>query len=227
MSDKQQPNHELLEEAIHAFKRMSVPERPLDAELFARLGIRQGGLPQPTGIPIPSKRSCHMHLVVCSTAAAVLLFGGLALFLLNRSSPEPVQVGAIASPDSLGDVAGQPPPGSKKSERLSLPPLTDRVAESQVIVVATGLDSAPAPPPTIPGDLPEVLIRFQVKGVLKGKLGYKLITTRTSTAAASLLGKDWIIFLSPDYLAGRSQSASCLAVEFEPTIKSILAKDKK
>jgi len=92
--------------------------------------------------------------------------------------------------------------------------------------VATALDSAPAPPKR-PGDLPEVLIRFQVKRVLKGELAEKEITTRTPTAAAELLGKDWVIFLSPDYMAGKHQYASHINGKLEPTVKSHLLKDKK
>ena len=167
-----------------------------------------------------------MHLLGSATAAAVLLFGALALFLRNSSPPESVQVAATPSPDRPGDVAVQPPSRSEKSEKLSVPPLKERVAEAQVIVVATGLDSAPAPP-EVPGDLPEVLIRWQVKRVLKGELGKKEITTRTSTAAAELVGKGWIIFLTPDYMAGKHQLASCLHIQFEPTVKSYLPKEKK
>src|SRR5260370_3366942 len=83
MSENQQPNHDLLEEAIHAFQRMSVPERPLDAEVLAQYSSRRGDLSQPSSITIPSKRRYRMHLIVSSAAAAVLLFGGLLLFLRN------------------------------------------------------------------------------------------------------------------------------------------------
>ena len=226
MSETQQPNHEPLEEAIRAFQGMTVCGRPPDAEVLARFGVGQGDLSQPSCTPIPSKRRHLMHLLGSATAAAVLLFGALALFLRNSSPPESVQVAATPSPDRPGDVAVQPPSRSEKSEKLSVPPLKERVAEAQVIVVATGLDSAPAPP-EVPGDLPEVLIRWQVKRVLKGELGKKEITTRTSTAAAEFVGKGWIIFLTPDYMAGKHQLASCLHIQFEPTVKSYLPKEKK
>src|SRR3712207_2995442 len=76
------------------------------------------------------------------------------------------------------------------------------VAEAQVIVAATALDSAPAPP-NRPGDLPENLIRFRVARVLKGKLAAEVITTRTPTGPEEFIGKAWVVMLSPEYLAGR------------------------
>jgi hypothetical protein len=104
--------------------------------------------------------------------------------------------------------------------------LEKSVAGAQVIVVGTALDSAPARPKR-PGDLPENLIRFQVKRVLKGELADKVITTRTPTAAAEFIGKDWVILLSPDYLAGKHQFASLMNVKLEPTVKAALPKDTK
>ena len=100
------------------------------------------------------------------------------------------------------------------------------MADAQVIVVATAVGSAPAPPRR-PGDLPEVLLQFQVKRVLKGKLAAKVITTRTPTAAAEFIGKDWVILLAPDYMAGKHGYASHVNVKFEPTVKAILSKEKK
>jgi hypothetical protein len=227
MSDNQQPDHDLLEEALHAFQRMSVPQRPIDAEVLAQFGTRQGGLSQPYRIPIPSKRRFRMYVMVSSTAAVVLLSAGLALFLQNSSPPDPVQVAATAPPDKPGDGAVQPPP---KSEKLPVDSLANRLAESQVIVVATAAGSAPAPP-EVPGDAPEVLIQFKVKRVLKGELADKVVTTRTSVAPDLLIGKDWVVYLSPEYVAGKHQRAALTAAEFEPRLKEmlkeILAKDKK
>jgi hypothetical protein len=105
--------------------------------------------------------------------------------------------------------------------------LEDRVKESQVIVVATAESSAPAPPPEVPGDEPEVLIRFKVKRVLKGELADEVVTTRTSTPADQIIGRDWVVCLTPAYVAGTHQSAALTAAEFEPVFKEILAKDKK
>jgi hypothetical protein len=226
MSENQEPNHDLLEEAIHTFQRMSVPERPRDAEVLAPFGTREGDLPQPSRIPLPSKRRFRMHLLVSSTAAAVLLSAGLALFLVNSSPPESVQVAATGPSDKPRDDAVKPPPRREKVEREGLGSFKQRVADAQVIVVATALDSAPATP-NRPGDLPEVLIRFEVKRVLKGEWAKEEITTRTPTAAAEFIGKDWVIFLSPDYVAGKHQLASHINVKLEPTVKSYLPKDNK
>ena len=167
-----------------------------------------------------------MHAVLSSAAAAVFLLGGLALFLRNSSPPESVQVAATASSGKSADVAVQPRPRSEKVEREGLGSFKDRVADAQVIVVATALDSAPAPPKR-PGDLPEVLIRFQVKRVLKGELTQKEVITRTPTAADEFIGKDWVILLSPDYMAGKHLYAGHINVKLEPTVKSYLPKDKK
>jgi len=94
---------------------------------------------------------------------------------------------------------------------------------AQVIVVATALDSAPAPV-TRPGDLPENLIRFQVACVLKGKLADKFITTRTPTAAGEFIGKQWVLLLSPEFMAGKHQYADCNWIKAEAEVKAILSK---
>ena len=171
-----------------------------------------------------------MRLLVSSTVAAALLLGGLALFLRNNTPPESVQVAGPVSSGAARRVAAEPPPtrgGSlKEGRRERLRPLAHEVAAAQVIVVATALDSAPAPP-NRPGDLPETLIRFQVKRVLKGKLADKVITARTPTDAAEFIGKQWIVMLSPEYMTGKYSYASSLAIEFEPTVTAILSKDTK
>jgi len=134
-----------------------------------------------------------------------------------------VRVASVASKGNEGGLNGesgeQREPGGRDS-------VEQRVADAQVIVVATALDSAQAPPKA-PGDLPEVLIRFQVTRVLKGKLADKVITTRTPTAAAGFIGKEWVVLLPPEYMAGKHQFASCLSIEIEPTVKALLARDKK
>jgi hypothetical protein len=109
MNENQQPNHDLLEEAIHAFQRMSVPERPLDAEVLAEFRTRQGDLTQPSRIPVPSPRRFRMRVMVSSTAAAVLLSAGLALYLRNSSPPEPARVAVTDPAGQAGGVAGGTP----------------------------------------------------------------------------------------------------------------------
>lgn len=226
MSEHQQSDPDPLEEAIRAFQGMTVGERPPDEEVLARFGLLPSDVSQPPCVPVPSKRRYFMHLVVSAAAAAMLLFGGLALLLRNSPPPESVQVAANDSPDKGREVAVPPAPRGGGLLREGLGSFGDRVAEAQVIVVATGLDSSPAPARR-PGDLPENLIRYQVTRVLKGELARKEITVRTPTAAAELVGKEWIIFLTPDYLAGKYPYASCLNSKFEPTVKSYLPKGQK
>jgi hypothetical protein len=232
MNENQKPNHDLLEEAIHAFQRMSVPERPFDAEVLSQFGTRQGDLSQPSRIPLPSQRRFRMHVIVSSTAAALLLSAGLALFLRNDSPPEPAPVAVTDPARQAGGVAGGTPREENrvKVERSSLadvPRLENQATESQVIVVATAKSSAPAPLPEIPGDSPEFLIQFTVKRVLKGKLAAKVITTRTSAPPDKIIGQDWVVCLSAEYLAGKHQSAPLTSAKFEARFKEILAEDKK
>jgi hypothetical protein len=228
MSENQQPNHDLLEEAIHAFQRMSVPERPLDAEVLAQFVPRHGDLARQPRTPIPPKRRYFKHALLSSMATAVLLLGGLALFSRKGSPPESFPVATTGSPGKGRDVAVQPAPGKEYSQRESLGRhgLARDVADAQAIVVATALESTPAPP-NRPGDLPETLIRFRVKRVLKGKLNDREILTRTPNAAGEFIGNDWIILLSPGYMAGKYQYASHVNVMLEPTVKAILSTDKK
>ncbi len=222
MSGNRQPSHDPLEVAIRAFQSMSVPARPPDEQVRARLGTARGDSVRLVSIPRPSKRRDLMRLLVSATVVAVLLLGGLALILLDNAPPESVQVAAPVSSGTARHVAVQSPPTNKES--LMEGSLEQSVAGAQVILVATALDSAPAPPRR-PGDLPESLIRFQVKRVLKGKLADKVISTRTPTAAAEFIGKEWVIMLSPEYMAGKNSYANCLTIKVEPSVKAILSQD--
>jgi hypothetical protein len=87
MSENHQPDHDRLEEAIEAFQRMTVPDRPLDAEVLARLGDGRGHKTGPTSTAIFSKRRYLMRriLVPSAAAAVVLLVAGLGLLLLNNT----------------------------------------------------------------------------------------------------------------------------------------------
>jgi hypothetical protein len=226
MGDNQQSGHDPLEEAIRAFQGMTVGERPADAEMLARFGIRQDNVSGRSGISLPSKRKYFLHLVIASTAAAVLLFGGVVFFLRNSPSQEPAQVAAADSSGKGQGVSDRPYLSGRRLLREGLGSFGQQVAAAQVIVLATAVGSAPAPAKK-PRDLPETLLRFRVKRVLKGKLAGKVITTRTPTAADEFLGKDWIILLSPDYVAGKHQYASHVKVKLEKTVKAVLSRDKK
>jgi hypothetical protein len=140
----------------------------------------------------------------------------------SRVSGTPKPTGKQASMERATERLGQ---GSSLPARLSLRErsLEQNVANAQVIVVATALDPAPAPV-TRPGDLPENLIRFQVARVLKGKLADKFITTRTPTAAGEFIGKQWVLLLSPEFMAGKHQYADCNWIKAEAEVKAILSK---
>jgi hypothetical protein len=229
MSETRQPSQDPLEAAISAFLSMSVPDRPPDEQVLARLGTTRSDGVRPVSIRPAPQRRYFMQLLVSSGVAAVLLLGGLGLFRFKSKPPHSAQVAAPASPDTAGRVAAGPPPttrralGERSLERLSL---ERQVADAQVIVVAEALDWVPAPP-NRPGDLPETLLRFGVKRVLKGKLADKEITTRTPTAAAEFIGKEWVVMLSPEYMSGKHSYASAHTIKVEPTVKAILSKDTK
>jgi len=115
-------------------------------------------------------------------------------------------------------------PGSATAERRRS--LEQCVAEAQVILVATALDSGPAPP-NRPGDLPETFIRFRVSRVLKGPRTDTVVTTRTPTAPGEFIGKPWILMLSPEHVAGKHSYAGCYTISLEETVKTILAREQK
>jgi hypothetical protein len=138
-----------------------------------------------------------------------------------------------ASPDivamAAGNAAAAPPRAvgpQARVEGLRRKSLDQSVAEAQVIVVATALDSAPAAP-KVRGDAPENLIRFRVARVLKGRLTQEIITTRTPTAPAEFIGHDWIVMLSPEYMNGNHLFAGCYTIRLEAEVKAMLAKGSK
>jgi hypothetical protein len=83
MNENHQGSHDPLDEAISAFQRMSVPDRPPDENVLRELGSRQSNIGRPFSILIPSKRRFLMRFLLPSAAAALVLIGGLALFVLN------------------------------------------------------------------------------------------------------------------------------------------------
>src|SRR5262245_4527384 len=87
MSENQQPNHDPLEEAIGAFRRMTVPDGPPDAEVLAQLGTGPRDTAGPHSIPFPWRRRYLMRLLIPSAAATLLalLVGGL--LLMNGTAP--------------------------------------------------------------------------------------------------------------------------------------------
>ena len=178
-------------------------------------------------------------IAAAAAIAAVAISAGIVL-VKRTSGPatvatrEPGHLNLTATaPSSAGGGAVDQPPATSRplterrlTESLRRKSIDQSVAEAQVIVVGTALDSALAPP-KVRGDLPENFIRFRVQRVLKGKLDQEIITTRTPTAAAEFIGRDWIIMLSPEYMAGKHFYAGCYTLKLEPEVKAILARDAK
>ncbi len=215
---------------------MTVPERPPDADLLARLGGRPGGSSRVSHTLFLPKRRYVVHALLYSAAAAALLLAGAALLQPKSRPVESARASASASPEKPGDGSVPTPLKGAEEEILQRGPprrlevlgrrtLAQEVADAQVIVVATALASGPAPAKRS-GDLAENLVGFRVKLVLKGELADKVITTRTPTAAGEFMGKDWIILLSPDFLAGKHQYASHVSISLEPTVRAALAGNK-
>jgi hypothetical protein len=119
----------------------------------------------------------------------------------------------------------EPAPKEGPRERLGRKSLDQSVSEAQVIFVGTAMDAAPAPP-KVKGDAPEHLIRYRVVRVLKGELTDKFVFTRTPTDPAEFIGRDWVVMLSPEFVAGKHNFAGTYTIKLEPDIKAAVAKQK-
>jgi hypothetical protein len=87
MSVHQEPTHDALEEAIEAFQRMRVPDRPSDSAILARLGDQRTNKGWPLTIPASSKRSrSQRRWLIPSAAAAVLVVAGMGWLLLQGTA---------------------------------------------------------------------------------------------------------------------------------------------
>jgi len=190
-----------------------------------------------------------MYAIISSAAAgavaAVLALVAVPLVLWNAAAPKPkpepppAAIAVTKAPDKARASLADPPAALNRAPKadlsaLPVPGLEDTVKESQVVVVATAESFTPAPPPKIKGDTPEVLIQFKVKRVLKGKYAAKTFTTRLSNEkiagrdqVSQIVGKDWVACLSPNFLAGKSQSAPLTSADFEARFKDIIAKEMK
>jgi hypothetical protein len=85
MRESQKPNNDRLEEAIGAFRRMTVPEVPPAAEILAQLPTRPRDGSRSVLVSFISKRRL-LRLMVPSAAAVLVLLGSLGLFLWNSTS---------------------------------------------------------------------------------------------------------------------------------------------
>ena len=87
MNEHQEPALDALNEAIEAFQRMRMPDRPPDAAILERLGEELPAQARPVAIPLSSKRSgLLMRWLVPGAAAALLVLGGLGLLLLSGAA---------------------------------------------------------------------------------------------------------------------------------------------
>ena len=125
---------------------------------------------------------------------------------------------SVQAPDSNAHRA--------RLERLGRRPLDAEVAGSEVIVVATFVDSAEAKPKR-PRDAAEMLWRFRVVRILKGSLEEKIITIQhpgslVGVGVNEIVGKEWILLLSPEYMAGKHRYAGLYNIKLEPEVRDIL-----
>ena len=180
----------------------------------------------------------HKYAVL-GVAAACVVAVTITLVLANRppdkSSDAQAQRAANhpvvppAPQANGGSVALARRPGDSplSSKLLTHRSLKDMVADAKVIVVATVLHSTPVPPKQ-PGDAAEVAIRWKVARILKGDLRTEEIITQTPGAGVGagvgeLANKEWILLLSPEFLAGKYPYAGILNVKEEPNVRSIVS----
>src|ERR1043165_4998438 len=127
---------------------------------------------------IPGKPALSRRWVIAAVAATAVVAtivliertavrvdvapSGLRTDRVTTGAPEKTSVASSAAPEreSMTETLEQRPLKEKLGRtRLSRQSLDQSVADAQVIVVATALDSTPAPP-HVQGDLPESMIRF-------------------------------------------------------------------
>ena len=144
---------------------------------------------------------------------------------LHRSNPPVVAQGLPASGGGVAIMPG-PTDGNLKPRQASTRSLSleEMVDKSNVVVVATFLDAAASAKPKQPGDLPESSMRFRVARILKGKLENKTVTVQRPSwpGVNELAGKEWILVLSPEYIAGKHLYAALFSIEEEPKIRANL-----
>jgi hypothetical protein len=87
MGDNRQPQDDPLEEAVNAFRQLTVPDRPPDAGVLARLGTAPGETTPVVPVSASPKWRFLMRLAVPSAIALLLLGGGVLVVLTNTPSP--------------------------------------------------------------------------------------------------------------------------------------------
>ena len=180
----------------------------------------------------PRTRSTGIVTAMCSSPAAICLSSAAIVALViafvwisnlrsRETNREVVKREAAASQPSVQIPSDYAEPKNPSDRSLAEKSLSQRVSDAKVIVVAAVLKSAPAPPKR-PGDPPENLITFRVARVLKGKFAEKDITTRTPTDAKEFIGKQWVVMLSPEFVAGNHEFADINSIALGADIRRIL-----
>src|SRR4051794_21105522 len=114
---------------------------------------------------------------------------------------------ALALMAAVAEAAKEGP-----AERLGRKSLDQSVAEAKGVFVGTALDAAPAPPKA-KGDAPEHLIRYKVLRLIKGELKDTFVFTRPPPDPAEFIGRDWVIMLSPEFVAGKHNFAGTYTIK--------------
>ncbi|MGA2034411.1 MAG: hypothetical protein ABSG68_19370 [Thermoguttaceae bacterium] len=180
----------------------------------------------------------HKYAAACAAAAAcVAAIAGTAIVAhrisgaansdlpSHRPNSPVVALGPSANSKS---VALKPGPSSTLLETETLKrPFKEQVAEAEVIVVATFVDSAPAKSNRL-AEAAETVMRFRVARVLKGKLDKKIISIQHPDApvgagVSEIAGKEWVLLLSPEYMAGKHPYTGLWTIKLEPEVRTILS----
>jgi hypothetical protein len=161
-----------------------------------------------------------MHRVACDVNAS---WGGRKRTAL-RTGEASFEVTAedVARPESSGMA-----PRAVTRESTRERPFAERVAEAEVIVVATLVDTTPAHPKR-PGDAAERFLRFRAARVLKGRLAHGIVAIRHPSPPIAggvdeIAGKEWLLLLTPEFIAGKHQYAGLWTVGLEPEVCAVLA----
>jgi hypothetical protein len=227
---------DIVDEAFAGLRRSQLPTGPSPQVLEQILRAVTQTQEKPERFSIIERIRNMNKFVKYSAAASVAIAATVAAIVISRGAggdaPRPVAppVVAAVSPAGDGDLAivippaDEPPPTELMAVYGPGESFAKSVRDTPVIVVAVPLDYAPAPP-NAPGDGPEVFIRWKVIRIIKGQLADQIITVREASGMfEQFVGKEWIILLSPDYLAGKFPFASIGGISIEPEILAILGK---
>ena len=226
---------EVFEKMFSEVRQTLTPPVGLKEAVQARV-FRQDDTPQPVSRPNVWRRVVRPRWIAAAAVAACAAVAVIAwwyLSLFGEPASEPVHERLARVPvtppavDSRADTA-RTAPDSNRVTQLRVPTTEQLVVEAKVIVVGTPLDFAPVPP-NVQGDAPEVAVRYRVTRILKGELADGVITIRRAGAGLDEhFGKEWILFLSPEYLAGKYPFAGCtMNVKSEPEAKAAIATEAK